>query len=401
MALYDAVIAFRLDRLSRGDNQSTNAIEAWAHKHGKKLITVDGLEYPCEGVAAIRWDVTKRLAHEEWRGSSEKYRRMQNWLRGEGYHVGRAPYGFMLEIVPGTKHKRLMPDPATSPVVREAVRRYRDGETLAAIGADLTARGLLSSPCASNCAKQHEHKKGQPWTPKTLSEVLRNPAICGRYTHGGEVIRHEGIVTLGEWEKIGELMDSRAHRKGVPPTATAMLTSVAFCAICQGPMYRIKCKSRTRKGDGVTPVTFYYRCHGSARQASKCANMAPLKELDALVTDEILKLADKPYKETVLVPGHNHDDEIAQAKQDVRDLDQDSPDYDDRLAALRAEVKRLQALPAVPDRMLQRETDETQGQRWARLDDAGRRAALVSAGARVYVDATGPEVRVRLVGVAA
>lgn len=400
MALYDAVVAYRLDRLSRGDNASTNAIEDWATSHGKQLLTQDGLVFPCEGNAGIRWDITKRLAHEEWLGSSEKYRRMQRTLRRQGYHVGRAPYGFMIQPVPGTKHKVLVPDPSTRWVVREAVRRYLADETLAAIGADFTARGIMSSPCPSNCAKDHEHRQGEPWSPKTLSQVLRNPALCGRYSHGGEVIRHEGIVTLRDWERVQGAMDGRAHRKGVPPTQTAMLTSVAFCAICEGPMYRIKCRGRTYKNGMMPEAKFYYRCHGTSRKRSECANMASLKELDALVTSEILKLASKPYKELVPVPGHNNDDAIAQAKRDVSDLDQDAPDYDERYAALRAEVKRLQALPAVPDRMAERETDETIGQHWASLDDAGRRAALVSAGARVYVDATGPELLVRLVNVA-
>ena len=40
VALYDAVLAYRLDRLSRGDNESTNAIENWATKNGKQLLTV-------------------------------------------------------------------------------------------------------------------------------------------------------------------------------------------------------------------------------------------------------------------------------------------------------------------------------------------------------------------------
>jgi resolvase-like protein len=51
LAQYDGVLAYRLDRLSRGDNASTNAIEQWAHDHGKQLLTVDGLTFPCEGKA--------------------------------------------------------------------------------------------------------------------------------------------------------------------------------------------------------------------------------------------------------------------------------------------------------------------------------------------------------------
>src|ERR1700685_271912 len=37
--LYDAIVGYSFDRLSRGDKQNTNAIEAWAHQHGKQLLT--------------------------------------------------------------------------------------------------------------------------------------------------------------------------------------------------------------------------------------------------------------------------------------------------------------------------------------------------------------------------
>ena len=88
LAQYDAVLAYRFDRLSRGDNQSTNQIEAWAHDHRKQLLTVDGLVFPCEGADGIRWDVVKRIAHEEWLKTSERYTRMQAYLVGEGKLTG-------------------------------------------------------------------------------------------------------------------------------------------------------------------------------------------------------------------------------------------------------------------------------------------------------------------------
>ena len=89
LAQYDAVLAYRLDRLTRGDNASTNAIEDWATRNGKQLLTTDGLVFPCEGNDGIRWDVAKRIAHQEWLEASERYRRMQRTLRAAGYWVGR------------------------------------------------------------------------------------------------------------------------------------------------------------------------------------------------------------------------------------------------------------------------------------------------------------------------
>src|SRR5581483_3170315 len=46
LALYDAVIAFKTDRLSRGTQEDFTQIEHWATQHGKRLIIVDGPQYP-------------------------------------------------------------------------------------------------------------------------------------------------------------------------------------------------------------------------------------------------------------------------------------------------------------------------------------------------------------------
>ena len=65
IALYDGVWpTARPPR--RGDDASTSAIEEWARVHNKLLLTEDGLIYPCEGTDGIRWDISKRIAHEEW-----------------------------------------------------------------------------------------------------------------------------------------------------------------------------------------------------------------------------------------------------------------------------------------------------------------------------------------------
>lgn len=398
IAQYDAVLAYRLDRLSRGDDESTSAIEDWARTHGKQLLTEDGLVYPCEGNDGIRWDITKRIAHEEWLGYSEKYRRMQSELRAKGCHVGKAPYGFM--IIGPRGAKTLVPDDETADVVRELFRRYDDGDTLATIGADFNARGLLANPCPDGCEKEHKHTAGYLWTAKTLAQVLRNPVIAGRYTHGGETVRVPPIIGITKWQRIQRIMDSRANRKGIAPGEPALLTSVALCELCECPMYRTPSTGRKRK-DGTRPDTLvYYRCHGDGYTASKCRNSVQVAKLDVMVSDAIAELGTGRYRETYVIPGYNHDDEIAQIRLDIGALDIFAADYDERREALLAEAVRLKGLPAVPDEIKTRETDETIGQRWARLSPADRRAALLAAGARVYVDATGKgEPRVRLVNV--
>ena len=79
---------------------------------------------------------------------------------------------------------------------------------------------------------------------------------------------------------------------------------------------------------------------------------------------------------TTVVPGHGFEDEIAEVKRDIRDLDPEHDDYDDRLAQKRAELARLKALPATAPRVETVGTGQTVGQYWNQQDAAGERAML-------------------------
>ena len=54
MAMYDAVVAYKTDRWSRGTQEDFTRIEFWATQHGKRLIIVDGPQYPARADSSIR-----------------------------------------------------------------------------------------------------------------------------------------------------------------------------------------------------------------------------------------------------------------------------------------------------------------------------------------------------------
>lgn len=90
-------------------------------------------------------------------------------------------------------------------------------------------------------------------------------------------------MDIETWNKLQAEMDRKANRKGIAGAATALLTNVAVCAKCAGPMYRIQ--SNKKRKDGSRRIHLYYRCHGlNDRQPSRCGNMVPLWELDQWIT---------------------------------------------------------------------------------------------------------------------
>jgi hypothetical protein len=125
-------------------------------------------------------------------------------------------------------------------------------------------------------------------------------------------------------------------------------------------MYRL---ANTAKGKKYT----YYRCHGDERNPSKCQNMIRLEELDAQLDKYVTtNLSRWPRYEVVTVPGHGHDDEIAEVEYALRDLDYD-PDFADKQAALlaeRAPLKSLPMRPTVTDKRPAATPSASTGRRW-------------------------------------
>jgi site-specific DNA recombinase len=374
MSKYDGIIVSKLDRLSRGRDWG---IRQWAEKHGKKLLVVSPeLCWPPEPgdtATPLIWDNLVNIASAEWENTSLRYRRMQAHLRDVKSLVGRNPFGY--KVSGEAKAKTLVPDPVEADAIRTVVTLYLGGKSLRYLCAYLDEAGI--PPPA-----------GGKWAPKSLAKLLRNSTLMGRRVDasGRTVMKVPPILDLETWNRLQAELDRKASRKGVAPTNTALLTGIAVCAVCGGPMYRIRCGRK--RADGSLADYWYYRCAGAAgRAGSNCRNMYPLEELEERVEKYMTgTMARWPRYETVTTPGHGHEEEIYETERDIRDLDFDDPEYASKHAALLAERARLRGLPHVPARTERRKTSGTIGQHWATLEtDADKRAFLLELGMTIRV----------------
>ena len=320
LAQYDGVVAYRLDRLSRGDNASTNSIEKWAHDHGKRLLTEDGLTFPCEGAEGIRWDVTKRIAHEEWLKASERYKRMQSTLRTGGFWVGQAPYGYCL--IPDGEHKRLAPDEATAPVVKEIFAAVLDGRSMAEIARWLDAQGIPS------------HRGGE-WEPKVISQVVNNSTYAGQPAGANRAIGEcPAIIDAGTWQAVQAVLRRKSNRKGKANSrTTAYLTGLLRCGMCGGPMYLA--------GGGQ-----FMRCHGTAKAPSKCAFMVSRSALEAAADELVADMCadhEGALRLTAMVPASSQAEAIGRIDLALALLLPRLQDGDIKADAYLSETQRLMA----------------------------------------------------------
>ena len=370
LAQYDAVLAYRLDRLSRGDNVSTNAIEAWAHDNHKTLLTVDGLHFPCEGVDGIRWDVTKRIAHDEWLKTSERYSRMQAHLRSQGKLTGRPPFGYAVAPAFGG-HKMLVPTDEGRAYVPEIFARVIAGDSLNTVGRWLKSEGVKPT-------------SGKGWHARSIGLLVRCPTYMGRRSDaaGCTILKCEPLVDAVTFRRAGEALDARPKRGPVVEENRALLSGVLFCARCEdSPMYRVMCGAEGNRRP-------YYRCTGRGADRHGCGNMVPVADLDGQV-DELMSNAHFPIMEERLIPGHDYSARLEEIRFETRELaarDLADDVYDAELARLRAERDELRSRPSVPDRVEQIDTGTTYAERWAAQSDAERGGWLRSMGVRILAE---------------
>lgn len=133
---------------------------------------------------------------------------------------GRRPFGFHADKVTVDEHE--------ADLIREAARRFLDGESLNGICGDWQSRGITST-------------SGKPWTSGSLSRMLRGERLAGYRSHH-DGLGHDGRTLYpAEWEPILEpgifaqlqeaLADSRA-RANRAAVKRHLLAGILRCGLC-------------------------------------------------------------------------------------------------------------------------------------------------------------------------
>jgi DNA invertase Pin-like site-specific DNA recombinase len=298
---------------------------------------------------------------------SERTRINNDGMRARGALIGLPPWGF---AVAGERHaKTMVPTADGRTYIPEIYSRVVRGDSLATV-----AKWLAS-------------ETGRTWWPKTIGNLIKNPAYMGRRcewfpetrTYGRVLLRCEALVDAGVWRKANEALATRPHRGPLNVSNGALLAGVLRCPRCgNSPMYRTTA--------GTTVKHYYYRCSGRGAARRGCGNLVPVDVADARV-DAYMAKSTNLITVTRVVPGHNYEAELEDIEMDLRrlaaqGLDEDKEDAE--RARLRAERKRLAALPSVPDELVTEPGDETYAERWARLGVPERNAWMREAGIRLF-----------------
>lgn len=223
--LFDALVCYDLDRLTRQPRQLEDWIDA-AEASGLALVTTNGEADLTTDGGRMFARIKAAVARSEVERKSARHRSAlkQRALAGKTPH-GLALYGY-------TTTGNLVPGEAD--VVRRVFTAFDAGESLRSITASLTADGVPT-------------RKGGPWNTRTVRDMLTNPRYAGWVVYQREIVTDDdGNRIRGQWEPLvsPEMFDVIQSRLSDPARKTNRAgthrryigSSLFVCDICGGPI---------------------------------------------------------------------------------------------------------------------------------------------------------------------
>lgn len=401
-ALFDVVVAYRVDRLTRSIRHLRKLVD-WAEDNDKLVVSATEPHFDMTSpfaavlIALIGTVAEMELAAISERNASSKRRD----IRLGKYRGGTPPWGYRPER-DGDGVWRLVHDVEQVKVIHEVVRRVLAGDPLNRVAHDLTRRGI---PTVKDRMAQLQDNpmKGTTWNVTPLKRSLLSEAMLGYAVSGGKpirnddgspVVRSEPILDRKDFDALRVELASRSKRGDPTKRSTSLLLRVIHCGVCGEPAYRFNGGSHSQYPR--------YRCR-SMSKTTRCGNRTVrLDEADSAVEGVILRLLGESERlERQWDSGSDHSAELAELDAELIDVTSliGTPAYragtpqrdalDARIEAMAARQAELSAESVKPAGWTWQPTGELFSDWWERQDVTARNVWLRSMGVRLDFDRTG------------
>ena len=280
--LFDAVLVYKLDRLSRSQKDTLYLIEDIFNANHIGLVSM------CEnfdtqspfGRAMI--GILSVFAQLERDQITERMTMGRIGRAKAGYFSGgsRPPIGYTYAKAPGSDKQILIVDDYEAAQVRKIFAQFLAGSTLKEI-----------------CRYMHGHYKTRygDWSHvSTVSRVLRDRVYVGEVSFSGKWYRgtHDPIIDQDTFDRAQRKYDlylgTAAGTFSQNFKGSQLLTGMIFCGQCGAHCHTKSWRNHGKHAAPDAPMKRVYRCsHGDGIRI-------PVQDLDRLVTAEVQKLSMDP-----------------------------------------------------------------------------------------------------------
>jgi site-specific DNA recombinase len=341
----DVLIMWESSRGSRRVSEWARLIDLCEDREVKIFVTSDVKLYdPSDGR-------DRKALHDD--ASDAEYESDKTSKRSRRAHAAAAASGWMGPGHPPFGYRRVydaesgrlvgqVEELAEAETVREIFRRVRAGDSLRAIAADLTERGVL--------------RRGVPFTGHTLRVIALNRAYLGERVHDPSrkgnpqglpgpnaaitAAVWPAIVDRALWSDVNHRLTDPARTTIRPGRATHWLSGVALCDTCGGPM-----AARERK-DMATPEWMYV-CHRATHVT------VPYDALNAYVELTLLEWLARDDIAHLLTAEHLDPGAVGAAETELRAVERERDDLADQLGSGSPTARAMlaRALPKIEARL--------------------------------------------------
>ena len=235
--LWDALIVYDLDRLTRQPRQLEDWIDA-AELRGLQLVTTNGEADLTTDGGRLFARIKLAVARGEVERKSARQTRAQQQRAESGKPAkGIRPTGYALDgsIIP-----------AEAKVVRRIFDPFTAGATLKGIAAGLAADGITT-------------RRGGSWSSSSVSSILRNARYTGRSIYKGRDVgaaTWQPIISEAQFAAAQARLDDPRRKTRGDDTARKHLGSGVYFCTCG-----LRVRSSSGMGNGLNRYTCRSFCH--------------------------------------------------------------------------------------------------------------------------------------------
>lgn len=392
---FDAVLVYKLDRLSRSQKDTLYLIEDVFMANDTDFVSLQESFDTTTIYGRAMVGILSVFAQMERETITERTMMGRAGRAEEGLWHGGGTDPIAYDYIDG----QLVVNEEEARQVQEVYSLYADGYSVTEI---------------SRRMEGHKTKHGDWSHTSTVGNVLDNPLYSGTIHFDGVEGPgvHEAIISRDLDKKV-KARRERLRRLDAAGDSNFLLTSMIYCASCGARYF----PNRRPNGKVV------YSCHSRAKKNKKMikdpnckAPHIPIEELDAMVEAEVLSLAENPSQVDEIIKkratGDSGSTFAAQKSEEVQRLDaeigrlMDLLQHDQLVSVgeiaeriSKAHAERMNLIPETT-KMVPKQYDIEASKSllhdirygWSNLDTRGRRAFLLQLVDEIQIDAQGYRV---------